>query len=206
MARTKGSTDKKPRKKREKVPTSDGHVTNGHNSGNDDALQAAFLQLRGKWNALQSAKAAWKQRETDLKADIKNDGLRVSQFKIADLLSQGKKGEAKVRGDVREKLQVARWVGHPMGKELDLFDLPDRTPLAESARDAGKRAAMEGLTASPPHDPSTEAYREWMDGYHDETARRVRDGINDLGDGPAFPPPDGLRPMGDAPDPARPLD
>ena len=64
-------------------------------------------------------------------------------------------------------LQVARWLGHPMGAQLDMFEAPDRTPIADRAYDEGKQASIENRSAKPSYAPETEAYRSYMSGYHD---------------------------------------
>jgi len=144
----------------------------GHNSGNTkppltaDERRMLFLQHREGWVTHQARRKVLDKAERELKAALKADGFKVKMMQIADELAD-LKGEAKVKSEVEDRLQVARWIGHPMGAQLDLFDQPDRVPIAESAYDAGKMASMSNQPAKPPHAPETEAYREYMAGYHD---------------------------------------
>jgi hypothetical protein len=58
---------------------------------------------------------------------------------------------------------------------------PHRTPAVVRAYDQGKVACMEGKPCSPPYDASVPQYEQWINGYHDETERRVKAGIKPLG-------------------------
>ena len=58
-----------------------------------------------------------------------------------------------------------------------MFLEPSRVPAADHAYEEGKMDSMQGKTAKPSYDPSTEQYRMYMQGFHDDTARRVKEGI-----------------------------
>lgn len=111
----------------------------------------------------------------EVKAALREDGFTVKLFDIADALGTVK-GEARVVGEVKDRLQVARWMGHAMGNQLDLFEEPDRTPSDDVAYDQGKMASMENRAAKPPHDPSTSQYKAYMAGFHDHQ-RQLAGGI-----------------------------
>lgn len=134
-------------------------------------MQEGFLQHRTAWISWQGKVAAVEEIGRDVKAALKADGYTVKQMQIADQLAGKAKAEAKVVAEVKDRLQVARWIGHPMGAQLDLFEQPDRTPITDRAFDAGKIASMNNQPRKPPHAPDTEAYRSWMAGYnnHQET-------------------------------------
>lgn len=209
MARPKGSKNK-PKTTAEIVPISGkkrgrpkkeaaphGKGGNGRplapsdNGGPDAAaIQVLFLNHAKAWDGWKSAAKILQEREKDVKAALKNDGFTVTQFKIRDQLLANPKREAKVRAEVVDRLQVARWIGHAMGQQLDLFEQPNRTPIAESAYEAGKIARMENKPASPPHDPSTEAYAKWMSGFHAENDRQNAENAK------------GFKPLNDFDDPA----
>lgn len=78
--------------------------------------------------------------------------------------------EARVRATIARALKIARIVGSSMGNQLDLFLEPDRTPIADRAYAEGEKASMENKKAAPPYDPSTEAYRQFMAGFHTHQA------------------------------------
>lgn len=150
----------------------------GHNSGDDKAPLTAdeqrqlFLSHRTSWNGWKAKLAVVEKIERDVKAALKADGFTVKQMQIADQLLSVK-GEAKVTGEVEDRLKVALWTGHPMGAQLDLFRQPDRTPSTDRAYDAGKMCSMENKPAKPPYDPSTPQYERFMAGYHDHQRELV---------------------------------
>jgi hypothetical protein len=123
-----------------------------------------MIDARAKVNA---AKAI----ELDALMAAKADGFDKKDFDIARDLAAGHKPEAKVETDVRRRLRVARFVGHKLGEQYDLFELPDRTPAVDRAYDAGKQASMENKPRKPPHAPESEQYAAWIAGYnaHQET-------------------------------------
>lgn len=177
---------KKPRtrKTNPKAPGADGAGI-GHNTGADadagtpkltmDEERKLFLHHRTQWNTWKAKRVVVDTLERDVKATLKGDGFTVKQMQIADELTTVK-GEKKVTGEVQDRFKVARWIGHPMGAQLDLFNQPDRTPIAERAYDQGKQASMEDKPASPQYAPETEAYRQYMAGYHDHQ-RELAGGI-----------------------------
>lgn len=182
----------KPRGRSKKVPSADGAVAANHN---EDAMRALFANHASAWDQWKAKLKVVEKIETDVKAALKNDGFKVQQFKIRDALLAGPKSEAKIHAEVTDRLQVARWIGHPLGTQLDLFEQPNRTPISDSAFDQGKQARMDNKPATPPHDPSTEAYRMWLEGFHEENDRQNMANVK------------GIKPLEteDKPDPARPI-
>jgi hypothetical protein len=165
------------------IPAAAGPVTSKHNEDGDaNAKQAGFLHHRSSWNGLQAKKKALEKIEKDVKAALKADGYLVQEMVVADQLAT-LKGELKVTGDVRLRLRVAKWIGHPMGAQMDLFAQVDRTPAVDKAREDGKRAAMEHKRASPPHAPGVPQYTAWLEGFHAEQERQVKAGIKPLNEG-----------------------
>jgi hypothetical protein len=169
----KSASKSKPAAKRERKLKTKPNVpgARGHNSGDDWPVRTAneereaFLVHRTAWNNLEAKRAVFKKLEKDTKDALKADGFSVKQMQIADDLTT-ERGEQKIEAEVSDRLKVARWIGHPMGAQLDLFEQPDRTPIVDRAFAAGKTASMENKPAKPPHSPDTEAYRAWMQGYH----------------------------------------
>lgn len=76
--------------------------------------------------------------------------------------------EARERAKIARQLKIAKIMGSSLGAQLDMFLSPDRTPIADRAYAEGEKASMENKSggASPPYDPSTEAYRQYMAGFH----------------------------------------
>lgn len=150
------------------VQAQQGH--NGPPERTADEVQMGFLQHRTAWNEWKAKRAVVDKIEKDTKAALKADGYLVEEMKVADDLSKNAKSELKVTSSVKLRLRVAKWIGHPMGAQMDLFAQPDRTPLADRAYNEGRQASMESKPAKPPHSPETEAYRRYMDGFHEHQA------------------------------------
>jgi hypothetical protein len=140
----------------------------GHNSEDtrtEDEVREGFLQHREEWNRWMAKAKVLEKLEKEVKANLKAEGYTVKQMQIADQLLGSPQAEAKVQGEVTDRLQVAQWVGHPMGAQMDLFAQPDRTPAVDRARDAGKQASMESRPRKAPHSPETEQAAAWYAGY-----------------------------------------
>lgn len=149
-------------------------------AGTSDDERALFLQHRSSWSNWLAKLAVVEKLEKDVKTALKADGFTVKQFQIADQLAGSPKQEAKVRCEVKDRLKVAWWVGHPMGAQLDLFAQPDRTPSVDRAYDEGRQAVMENQPAKPNYSPETEQYRSYMAGFHDQTEKAVRRGMKPI--------------------------
>lgn len=172
-AAKRGPRDPSKRKTKPDAPGASGAqgaAPAGHNSDRtEDQIRELFLTNRTAWNEWKAKRAVVDKLERDVKSTLKADGYTVKQFEIADQLLTIK-GEAKVSGEVKDRLKVARWIGHPMGAQYDLFAQPDRTPSVDRAFDNGKQASMENQPCKPPHDPSTPQYASWMAGYQQHQA------------------------------------
>ena len=137
----------------------------------DDAIRENFLQHLSEWRQTDAKQKVLDKQWKDIKAALKADGHKVIQMQIAQSLSGSAKKEAKVYGEVEDRLKVARYIGHKLGAQYDLFAQPDRTPGDERWYDEGKQASMENQPKSPPHAPGTVAYTKWMEGYADHQSK-----------------------------------
>ena len=161
------------------APGADTMAGIGHNSADDrssDEIRALFLQHRGPWIAAQANLTMAKKRVADVVAALKQDKFTKKQFELADALDTIS-GEARITSEVSDRLQVARWLGHPMGAQMDLFNEPDRTPIIDRAYDEGKAASMANKPAKPGnYAPGTDAYAAYLEGFHDHQ-RELAGGI-----------------------------
>lgn len=130
-----------------------------------DEIRRLFITHRTSWNEVQAKLKVVEKLVSDVKSALKSDGYTVKQMQIADQLATVK-GDAKVQAEVKDRLQVAQWMGHPMGAQLDMFSQPDRTPAVDRAFEDGKTAGMEGRVRRPPHSPETPQHESWMNGYY----------------------------------------
>lgn len=169
----------------------------------EDEVKLGFLHHRQAWVQMTARQKALDKQWVDTKAALKADGYKVIQMQIADDLAGSAKTEAKVHAAVHDRLQVAQWVGHPMGAQLDLFTQPDRTPAVDRAAALGKQDQMEGKSAKPPYDPSTPQYASYMEAFGAAQTAALKKGIKPLAE-----PEDPAAPAGwgKSRDPGRPLD
>lgn len=168
--------DKPPRKTRKTkstAPGADQMPGIGHNSDKRSAeeVRKLFLHHREPWRIAQANLTLAKKRLATVVADLKNDKFTKKQFEIADALDTIS-GEARITHEVSERLQVARWINHPMGAQLDMFNEPDRTPLVDRAYEEGKMASMSNKPAKPGnYAPGTEGYAAYLEGFHDHQGK-----------------------------------
>jgi hypothetical protein len=169
MPRTKGSKNKP--KTKDNVPGAAGNAGDNskpkHNLTPEDQ-RALFVHHRVAWAELQTKQKAVDEIAIKVKAALKKDGFTVKQMEIADQLGD-LKGEAKIQGEVKDRLQVARWIGHPLGAQLDLFADMKAAPQV-SPYDLGKTASVENRPAKPQDHgfaPDTDQHERYMAGYGD---------------------------------------
>ena len=142
------------------------------NGGNQEAIQTSFLQHRSLWISAQAKLKVAEKAVKEIVADAKAEGFLKLHFQIADMLTGSAKHEAKVVTAVKNRLQVARWIGHAMGKridinQLDLFsDKPAGDPV-QAAYEDGERAGLEGKTGDVPGQYSAnDLSQAWLSGHH----------------------------------------
>lgn len=153
-------------------------VVAGSNSA-DPEMRALFLADKERY-----AKASERQKKAtadvrNIAKQIKADGFTLRQVKLAIQLDTPE-GEADFKSLIANDLLAAQYVGAAIGSQLQLFLEPDRTPAVDSAYADGQKASMEGKSAKPPYDPSTPQAMRWLEGFNDDTARRVKSGIKPL--------------------------
>jgi len=71
----------------------------------------------------------------------------------------------------RSEIEVARFLGHPIGTQPELpFNMEDRTPGVEKAKAEGEVAGAEGKTCSAPYAVGSPMEQAWIVGWHDGQA------------------------------------
>lgn len=174
----------------------------GHNSRlTDGEERELFGRHRTIWNGLTAKQKLLDEQWSRAKADIKADGFKVLHMNIADSLINPK-GEKRVHAEVRDRLWVARMIGHALGRQFDLFESPDRTPAVDRAYDEGRTASIENQPRQcTQYHETTEQFREFMRGYNDhqeELIARVGTGGAEIQSAAAPAEPDGEDPGGDS--------
>lgn len=186
----RGKQQRKPKTKTT-APGADALAAIGHNSSGPVERSAAevqelFLSHRRAWTRAITQVAAAKQSLSKVKALLKQDGFKVRQMQIADDLGTVN-GEAKRTNEVDDVLRVARWIGHPMGAQLDLFAQASTTLSAESQQyERGRAASADNQPRKPPDyfAVGSDPYETWLEGY-DDHQRELAGGFK------APPPTDG---------------
>lgn len=162
----------------------------GHNSGDtkasrltDNQERELFSRHRETWKAVMNQQKLLDEKFSKIKGAIKADGFKVLHMRIADDLASPK-GEKKVHADVKDRLWVARMIGHALGRQMDFFDQPDRTPAVDRAYQEGRTASIENQPRQcTQYHETTEQFREFMRGYNDhqeELVARVGRGGGEL--------------------------
>lgn len=169
----------KPKKPRApKAPKADpkpASIAAGSNTIDRDRQNLARVH-RDKFIRLKAAKTTADRNMRALEKLIKEDGFTKKQIQIMAQL-ETPEGEAAVKLLVSQTLEAARWQGSEIGNQLDLFMEPDRTPAVDRAYEEGVQDCMDGKSANPGYEPSLPQYARYMEGYHDETERRVKKGF-----------------------------
>lgn len=112
--------------------------------------------------------AAKKKADAELKnvgKRIKAEGDSVAKVKKT-IQAQTPEGEAELRAEMEETLQVLRWSGVHTGDTKDMFP-DDRTPAVDRARAEGRRAGMDGQACSPNYDTSVPQHQAWIEGWQE---------------------------------------
>jgi ribosome modulation factor len=138
-------------------------VTAEHNQTmSDDQLRALAYHHTGIYKRELAKKKAQDAKFKVACKTAKADGVSVDRIKLLIQLDE-EGGEEKLRTELQEKIETARWAGAEVGTQFDFLDEPDRTPLIERAREEGKIAGMKGDTCKAPYEGDAE--QEWIAGW-----------------------------------------
>ena len=95
----------------------------------------------------------------------KADGFMKSDFVIAFLL-QKETGEKEMAARIAREATVAKWLGKPIAKQLDLF-LSNQIDPEEAAYIAGQDASKNGKPSEPPLPAGEPAFDAYVRGFND---------------------------------------
>lgn len=169
----------KPRKpKADKPAAPPKEKKRGHNLA-DPQTQALFLQNLEKQKTLLGRMA---KIQGEIRAHgkvIKADGFTMRQIKFAIQL-QTPEGEATAKSLIANDLLAAQYIGADMGEQLSLFLDEPRVPIEDRAAKEGQADALAGKSAKPSYDPSTAAYRAYMEAWHAAQKDMLEKGIKPL--------------------------
>lgn len=168
----KAPKEPKPRKVKADAPRTE---VAGSNAMDPDK-RALFLKDKEDYAKAKERLNKAQQSVRAIGKVIKADGFSMRQIKLAIQL-ETPEGEADFKALVANDLLAAQYQGAAIGSQLQLFLEPDRTPAVDMAYDEGQKDCLEGKAAKPGYAPSTPQHARYMEGYHDETERRVKAGI-----------------------------
>lgn len=161
MARRKKSEEQQPEE--QTAPEA------GHNSGLTDSERQALF-IRG----ITDLESQIEEKDT-IVAAVRSQRKRIisygfDAFEIDFALKLRKSDDAEMIEKRRREAQIARFLNHPIGSQLDWIDAVDRTPSVDTAYAEGKVAGARGESCKSPHGLGSEADQSWIKGWHEGQA------------------------------------
>jgi ribosome modulation factor len=138
--------------------------TAGHNSAlSEDEKRALFLKGLAELEVSLGKK-------NEVVADIRNQRKRIlsygfEAFEIDYALRLRKDEDAGMAERRRKEAQIARFMNHPIGTQLDLVDEIDRTPAEDKAFADGVVAGACGESCKSPFAPGLPQDQKWIEGW-----------------------------------------
>jgi len=156
-----------PRRKKqtdiEDAINGNGSAKPGHNGAStltDEERRALTLHHRGLYAAadamVEKAKADRKSVADQARADLGKGAVND----IKDLIKASDPEIAKA--GIERALRLARWLGLPIGTQMQMFD----APVDDRARNDGLTAGMEGKVCDPPRHFAVTEHQVWIQGWH----------------------------------------
>lgn len=151
----------------------DGNLThdNTKNALTDDEVKALTFQHKKRYQAALAAKKAAAAEFLNVtklaKAELGDHAVKDIKDLVA--IEENENAETDAKVEIERKMRIYRWAGLPIGHQTDMFT-PDLRPIAEKAYEEGKNAGLNGEVCQPPHGGGTEAYHEYVRGWHDGQA------------------------------------
>lgn len=145
----------------------------------DAEQKKLFIEMRNHWKGLDERANSAAAKRRQYQNEAKSAGFSVNMFKDS-LMMATPEGEAEFKAAIANRLLAAAYSDADVGEQLSLFLDHDRTPAVDRAYKEGQSRAMANKSLECKYDPSTEQYRAFVDGYHEEQGRQVKAGIGKL--------------------------
>ncbi len=145
----------------------------------DPALKKQFIEMRDHWEGLNATAEKFAGKRRQYEGEVKKAGFSMQQVKDSVWLKTPE-GEAEFKAEIANRLLAAAYSDADIGDQLSLFLDHNRTPAVDRAYKEGQTRAMENKRLECKYDPSTEQYRAFVEGYHEEQGRQVKAGIGKL--------------------------
>lgn len=139
-----------------------GHSKPGHNSAlTDDERRALTRHHKGLYEAADALVEKAKADRTSVANLAKADLGKGAIADIKDMIANG--DEKVLKANLERTLRLARWLGMPVGTQVNMFEAPVEDRAAEDGRGAG----MEGKACDPPRHLAVTSHQAWIGGWHD---------------------------------------
>jgi ribosome modulation factor len=139
-----------------------GHAKTGHNSAlSDDERRALTLHHKGLYEAADALVEKAKADRTSVADLAKADLGKGAISDIKDMIANS--DDKKLKASLERTLRLARWLGMPVGTQVNMFEAPVEDRAAEDGRTAG----MEGKACDPPRHLAVTASQRWIGGWHE---------------------------------------
>lgn len=138
--------------------------SNNGDVAEDKTNQALFLDHFAKITEQRKKADKANSDLRNLYKKAKADGFTKKEIDYAvDLMKD--EDDKMVQERLRQQ-QIARWMGHKIGTQGELFEAADRTPILEKAKAEGFRAGSMGAGSSTcPYEG--QQGQEWLKGWHE---------------------------------------
>lgn len=135
-----------------------------------ETVEKTFIRELKNLQETEADMAAAKGKLSQIYKRLDNVGLTKDQMKFVRKLD--KMNVAEVKEDLRTKLALAQLVGHEIGRQADMFDNKDRTPLEDQAYDAGFGVGLLGKSNVNPWGMNKIEGQNWSRGFNEGNAQR----------------------------------
>lgn len=134
----------------------------GHNKPqlSDDERRALTLHHKRLYEAADALVEKAKAERTAVADQAKADLGKGTLKDIKDMIAYS--DEKVVKADIERTFRLARWMGLPIGTQLDMID----PPVDDRAADEGKTAGMAGQLCDPPRHWPPSAHQKWIEAWH----------------------------------------
>jgi hypothetical protein len=127
----------------------------------EDQRLAEFFAYKKRLIPLLEALKDARDDVKELYAEAKQQGIWKKELELAIALDTPE-GEEKAKSDFERTLRIAKWMGVPIGSQVDMFD----EPKGDAKHfEAGKRAALADEPARSPPGLGQSDAQHWLEGH-----------------------------------------
>lgn len=140
--------------------------------------QDEFVAAMNRIITLEKQKKALADQIKEVTHTLKGRGLKIGNIQTAKKYFT--MDDATAAEDIAEQLKLMRWLGVPLGGQLDLFKFSENEDkVASFFHEAGRRAAVRGDACEVPDTVPPDKHQEWIGGWQAAEKQR-KDGAKKL--------------------------